>query len=102
LEAALDETALADFYDQVDSIPVEERKAWTGSSDYLQHVQSMEEERRLLRVPLAAKRPYGAKSDVLAQVSVLASRHLGVEITPRMVRKCWDDWKAFRRSLISG
>lgn len=54
---------------------------------------------RLVSVPL--RRPQGAKQKVLEEVAALLRQAEGKKLTNRMIKTCWDEFRALEREIKS-
>lgn len=92
-----EDTALKDFWDQVNAIPQAERKAWLASAAASEHSKSIDEELhsrgqgRVVNFRVSA--PYGKRKTIIKCVAKANG------LTYRRVEEAWKQFRAFESSL---
>lgn len=93
---------------EVHSIPVGERADWLSSeaaSDHRDDVEGIM--RSQFRVPddfdgpvgrgihVRVTKPYGVKRAIIDEVAAEAALSLGISVSSRLVRECWDEFRKY-------
>ena len=89
-EEAYQTTALPDFYEWINSIPLGKRSAFLKSKDFEDHAKGVLGERMVL--DKASK--YGTRRRVVANVAKWATLRFAVPILPSFVEDCWEEFRA--------
>lgn len=90
---AHDFTNLPEWWDWIQSIPVNERAAFTETQDFKDHAKDVAKE--LTKVPpLEKASKYGTRRRVVANVAKWATLRFAVPILPSFVEDCWEEFRA--------
>lgn len=91
------DTAMQDFWNQVNAIPLSERKAWLASEEAQEHSKCIDKELRSSGqgrvVSFRVSMPYGKRKSIIACVAKANG------LTPRRVEAAWRELRKFRRSI---
>lgn len=94
----LAETDLPEQWRWVNSKPLHERKAWRATDEAKEHSESVQDERRALKLtPINGR--YGVRRRVLSEVSKWAAAHFGVELKRSFIEDSWERYRALLKEL---
>lgn len=98
-----DQTNLQEFFDYINSIPVNERKDFIGSDDHIEHSKLVDEEARSLERPayihgnpsrlLHLKKPHGSQKRIRREVAEAFG------ISENQVKNYLQNYRAFVRQI---